>query len=164
MKYLLILLALLFSGCSLSDKDFSERNFNKMCSKYELVICGDLESDIYTTTSMNDIQNYLSANFHEGTDYIYKADDGESYDYMYDYPMRGDCEDLVITILEDLAMLGMIDKGEARWVFGEREVFHAWLLITKNDKTFLFDTAYTKGIDLSLVENYYIEMFTVYEY
>jgi hypothetical protein len=57
----------------------------------------------------------------------------------------------------------MIDRGEARWVFGHKEELHSWLLITKNNETYVFDTWNPYGKLYSNTGGY-TEYFTVYEY
>jgi len=162
---LIICLIMVLSGCQTS-KDVSGDALAEMCNQYELAICGDLQGDTYVDTSMEDIVLYTRNNF-SYNQYIYTSDiqDGKDYyDYMYDTPMRGDCEDYVITLMENLILLGMIGNGQAKWVFGKvGDINHAWLLVKKGDDEFLFDTYNRYGINVNGVSNYsYI--FTVYEF
>ena len=147
-----------------SSKQISSGAFDEMCVNYELHICGDLKPPPYQEPNIQDIISYAEGLFTDN--YIYQKDsETESYDYMSDSPMRGDCDDLVITLLEDLISIGYVDNGQAKWVFGvingER---HAWLLITKEEETYIFDTYNPFGNKYTNVSNNYKEEFLVYRY
>lgn len=160
------IIMLLLVGCS-TNKSVSKNTFKVMCTNDELAICGDKQGLPYMDTSIEEIQRYAYTLFKDN--YIYKHDpssDGiDYYNYMYDSPMEGDCDDVVVTLLEDLIILGMVDKGEAKWVFGiyKNSVNHAWLEITKNGITYIFDTDHLTGIEKTKT-NRYEQEFIVYNY
>lgn len=156
---------LVFTGCG-TDKTVAEDAFNTMCKHDELAICGDKQGLPYEYTTIEEIQEYAEVLFDNNYVYKYDPDDGKDhYNYMYGSPMQGDCEDVVITLLEDLIMLGMINKGEAKWIFGTfvSKDGHAWLEITKNGETYVFDQGYKTGISKSRAGNHK-EEFVVYNY
>lgn len=135
-----------------------------MCSDYDLYICGDFKPPTYVNATMDDIQEYSEGLFLGK--YVYKKDTvEEGYDYMSGSPLQGDCDDVVITLLEDLISVGYVDNGQAVWTFGvidgER---HAWLLITKEEETYVFDTYHLYGAPYDDVKHMYKEEFVVYRY
>lgn len=156
---------LMLTGCT--DKQVSKDAFRVMCANDELAICGDKQGLPYTYTPIEEIQEYAEVLFDDN--YVYKYDPSSNgidyYNYMYGSPMEGDCEDVVITLLEDLIMLGMVDKGEAKWIAGtyNNSSKHAWLEITKDGVTYLFDTSHLAGIERSSTDKYRNE-FVVYSY
>lgn len=158
---LVILTIFTLNGCS-TNKSISEDAFKVMCSEYELAICDDFEGDDYHERSIEDIQAYAKYLFQFKYVYTSDPDDGKDhYDYMDDYPMKGDCEDLVITFLENLVVHGMVNDTE--WVFGTvNGITHAWLLITVNEDTYLFDTYNRYGVNI-LSTTGYAKEFTIYK-
>lgn len=113
---------------------------------------------------MNEIISFSEELFRGN--YVYTEDTvEESYDYMSGEPMRGDCDDYVITLFENLLKNGMLDHGQAKWHFGYYgDTRHAWFLITIEDETFLFDSGYNFGIPYHNVKSNYQEEFIVYRY
>ena len=165
MKTFLLVLAFIpltfiTNGCDIRDLYYSNisEEVDKMCDKYELHICGELEKPEYTPTRYLSIRNYIA-----GMDYHYKYDDGDSYDYMLGDYKYGDCEDYTITLMEDMLMLGMIDN--AKWMYGQYgDTYHAWLLTTIEGTEYIIDTYYRLGVPYEDVRHRYNELRTVMEF
>ena len=153
-------IALLINGCK-EKQCYSviEDEVDKMCSSYDLFICGDIDKPQYSYTHFYDIREYV-----ESIKYQYVSDPcPESYDYMLGDYKRGDCEDYVITLMEDLFMLGMIDN--AKWYYGtyDGDIYHAWLIVNIDGIDYIFDSYYPKGLLYSSVKHKYNEIKIVME-
>lgn len=167
MKYILItLVSLLFTACSPveSSKTISGEAFDELCVKYDMHMCGDFEPVPYQNPTIEEIKEYAEKLF-QGS-YIYTKDvELEDYDYMTGDPMRGDCDDVVVTLFEDLLSIGYLDNGQAKWVFGTvNDIYHAWLLITLEGETYIFDTFHLYGAKYNEVPETYKKEFLVYRY
>ena len=152
--------ALLMNGCK-EEQCYSviEDEVDKLCSKYDLYICGDIDKPPYSVTTYEEIREYLSSN-----NYRYVSDTcPESYEYMAGDVKRGDCEDYVITVMEDLLMLGYISN--ARWMYGkyDEHIYHAWLLVNIGSVTYVFDSYYPLGRPYVEIKYMYNEMKVVME-
>ncbi len=173
-------LLLATNGCSVIDaleeratKNKSERAFDSMCNRYDLAICGDDVPVIeYSYADIDDVIMYSYNKFYSDSEYVYKYDSGEKYDYMFvdeNNEMHGDCEDWVITFIEDCIRNGLFKRGEVEWVFGELGGNgHAWAIVTKDGEQYLFDNGFKTGIELATAYGSdqldYEEMFVVYQY
>ena len=152
-------IALLINGCK-EKQCYSviEDEVDKMCSNYDLYICGDIDKPQYSYTSFEDIQEYVA-----GINYTYVSDPcPESYDYMLGDYKRGDCEDYVITLMEDLFMLGYINNGI--WYYGQyKDIYHAWLVVKIDGIDYIFDTYCRLGRPYNEVKHLYDEIRIVLE-
>lgn len=167
MKAIQILLVSMFmlSGCSLEqwlEKEHAEKEFKSMCNRYDLAICGDI--DIVETDQTN--SDGIYSVIHE-MQYRYKKDDGDTFDYLEDKPALGDCEDYVITLIENNLRECNLKKNSTRWVFGTVDgTKHSWALIEIDGDTYLFDSSYIGGIKKEYAYNFHVfdEWFTIYSY
>ena len=150
-----LLVTFIMSGCKLNDLYYSvvSEEVDKMCDTYSLYICHDKEAPEYTYTTYFEARSYAA-----GLDYKYTSDNGDSYDYMLGDLKLGDCEDYVITLMEDFFMLGYIDN--AIWMYGQdkNNVYHAWLLIDFDGETYIFDTWHRLGVKYADVRHDYHEI------
>jgi len=160
-KLLLIPLLLIFTACSIET--LPERSFNTLCAQdSKLVICNEREVPEYTYTSMTLIS--IQSNL---TPFIYTKDKGETYSYMTGETYHGDCEDWVITFIENNLREGYLPKNSTQWMIGyKNKIGHAWALITLNNITILFDTFNPYGVEVTYAyQNLgYAEVFAIYKY
>ncbi len=153
----LLILSLLLAGCSIEDhytKNKADKAFDSMCERQTLYICGDdVKINHYNTSGVKALYNFE-----------YLADGKDIYTYIYSDDegiYRGDCEDYVITFIEDNIVGGYIDN--AKWVIGEFEGrTHAWAIVDDN----LYDTAFITGIpsEIAYSKFNYKRIGTVYEW
>lgn len=165
-SFIFFISSIFLLGCSPvdSNKTVSSNAFDELCSKYELHICSDFEPPAYQAPTIEDIKSF-SIDLFSGN-YIYTKDtELESYDYMSGNPLKGDCDDVVITLLEDLIEAGYVDNGQSKWMFGTvNGETHSWLLLTIDSMTYIFDTYHLFGALYSEVSEEYIEEFIVYRF
>ncbi len=133
------------------DKDAREDELAKMCSYETMIICGD------------DLPIDGNGSIIFLTSFIGTPDIKDSYIFMRD-PMRGDCEDFVITFIELNIRGGYLKPGEVRWVSGTLNgENHAWAII-KNK--YIFDSYHEQGelLEVAYSHYQYISRFTIYSY
>jgi len=164
-----ILAVFLFSGCSVEniEEDLSgydaKAEWNIMCNKYELYICGDnIPLDDKENPTIEDIISYKWGNF------VYKKDDKNDYDYLGRDPdklMEGDCEDFAITFTENNLREGNIKPHEIKIEFGKMDDggYHVWVIVTKNETEYIFDTLQHDGELFSEAKKDYPEGYKVLE-
>jgi len=172
----------------------AKKEFKKMCKRdsgQDLLICGSKQKTIYKSEysfleykypSDNDeyisqyqledvfaIFSYTLDTFN-ATVFKYRSDKDDRYEYMLPNSQglkKGDCEDYVITFIENCIEKGLIQRGEVKWVFGRADgVLHSWAIVTKNNKDFVFDTYYPFGIskELAYSNASYEKIFILYSY
>jgi hypothetical protein len=197
MRFIFIFLTMIFfNGCSLienidekASKNIAKKEFINLCNREDLLICGssaktinlgeyfDIKYEYSEYIDQNDLRpifsifSYVLENL-VGEYYQYKEDTqkNESYNYMFpdeNGQRHGDCEDFVITLLEDNIENGNIQKGEAKWIFGKvNGDYHSWAIIKKNNKEFIFDTYYRIGEKLNVAynENNYKQLLVLFSY
>ena len=171
-KYILFLsifAAFYFSGCSVEniEEEFNNYNakkeWNTMCNKYQLYICGDdIPLGHKENPTIEDVISYNWGNF------VYKKDDKNNYDYLGRDPnklMEGDCEDFAITFTENNLREGNIEPHEIKIEFGKMGDgdYHVWVIVTKNETEYIFDTFQHYGEIFSTVKKDYPEGYNVLE-
>ncbi len=155
-QILLILSILILNGCSTEEqatKSNAKSEFQSMCDRYELAICGD-DVEVLTYDSSTSY-GYL-------WEFEYVSDKTDSYDYLTE-PYRGDCEDFAITFLENSIRKGAVEDGTAELILGKVDgKYHTWLIIGDE----LFDTQYRIGIevDIAYANNEYKRLSSLYRY
>jgi hypothetical protein len=167
--FLSILAAFSFSGCSvekieeeLSNYD-AKMKWDTMCNEYKLYICGDdIPLEQKQNPTIEDVISYEWGNFE------YKKDDKNHYDYLGRDPnklMEGDCEDFAITFTEDNLREGNIKPHEIKIEFGKMgdEDYHVWVIVTKNETEYIFDTLQHYGELFSEAKKEYPKGYNVLE-
>ncbi len=133
------------------DKDTREDRFKSMCNYETMIICGD-DIPVDGNGTMMLLDSFI------GT-----PDIQDEYKFMR-VPMKGDCEDFVITFIELNIRSGYLQPGDARWVSGTLNgANHAWAII-KNK--YIFDTFHEEGelLEIAFKNFQYESRFTIYKY
>ena len=179
MRILLMALSLFVSGCDTSDTlsaNTAEKQFQSMCDRSELYICGDsVDVKIYNNSSVYDLIEYANNNLNSYYDYRYTTDMQEYsvddyYTYMNpksDWVKYGDCEDYAITFIEDNIINGNIDYGDAEMMFGRTQYgYHMWAIINKDGESYVFDTYNPNGSlkSKAYVDKKYKEVKVIYSF
>ena len=169
MKKLLLSLTLIFilNGCALEtfiEKQVAKHELKDLCdNSSNLAICWERKIPDYNGAQFDD----LSA-LNNSTIFEYEADGIlEDYDYLTGPIHKGDCDDWVVTFIEDNLRAGNLQRNSVEWIFGEyKNEGHSWVLVTINNETYLFDNMKTRGIEFTIAYSKlnYKEKFIVYKY
>jgi predicted transglutaminase-like cysteine proteinase len=120
---------------------------------------------------MYDVENFVNYTLNEiiPSKYVYKSDFADSYNYMYPDAngiKYGDCEDYVISFIEDNLQNQNINPTvivmwKYRKVNGD---YHAWVEIKGELNTYIFDTYYLYSYpkNKAYIEKNYEELKEIY--
>lgn len=160
MKNLMILSVAIFAltGCGGGGDSFnSASKWNAMCSNQELLVCGD---NLPISNSAYEIERPSGWwRIEDDPDDIYKYSELQE-----DNTRHGDCEDFVITLIEDNLRSGVLQAGDgdAEIILGKAPngTGHAWAIIKKENEygeivEFFYDIGYKTGIEYEKLKKQY---------